>query len=310
MMVSMAADHIEPLRDYAPELFSQGELPNGFDTWDVREKSIEVSFESDESEGLFDIEVDFRDSDDHLAYSTTGMNQDGWQVTTPHGPADSPDSPVPPPDAAAFYLPFHYFGKELWGIYVKRSGVENYSQALREYALRDGHKLDELLSAKIAMEFLYFHELWHHKVECFALRLEVTHRRALFIAAFEDYYRYSHDKGWPEEALANAYAFREVMDRIKLPRHEKNVVERALRNLMADMPPGYRDANRYLTSEQWTQGTNSFAETHNRFIVPIEKESGIWNSFQHEFNGFLKVGSKFRYILTRDDSLFRRERYD
>ena len=306
MMVCMAADHIEPLRGYAPELFSKGELPIGFDTWDIREKSLEIA----DSEGLFDLGVDVQVSDKYLDHSITGRSQDGWQVTTPHGPADSPYSPVPPPDAAAFYLPFHYFGPELWGIYVKRSGVENYSQALCEYARRDGRQFDELLSKRIAMEFLYFHEFWHHKVECFALRIEVTHRRALLRTAFEDFYRSSHPEGSPEEALANAYAFRKVIDRIKLPRHEKNVVEKALQNLMADMPPGYRDAHRYLTSEKWTEGTNSFAEIHNRFVIPIEKDPGIWNSFQHEFNGFLKAGSKFRYILTSDHSLFPRERYD
>ena len=33
-------------------------------------------------------------------------------------------SPYPPPDALAFYLPFHYFHPVWWGVYLLLEGVE------------------------------------------------------------------------------------------------------------------------------------------------------------------------------------------
>jgi hypothetical protein len=86
-------------------------------------------------------------------------------------------SKMPPPDCHAFYLPFHYFYPSLWGVYLLYKGV----LWLRDEIIR---RSDNEVGSRQAFEaarlFLYYHGAFHHKTECFAIRLELAHHQAFY----------------------------------------------------------------------------------------------------------------------------------
>ena len=99
---------------------------------------------------------------------------------------------LPPPtdiDALAWYLPIHYHGPN-YGIYIKQDGID----------LIAGHIYDRLAAPtgsiteaqqlhQAAVYTLYLHEAFHHKIESFAIRLEIARRAPVYIPYFESVYR-------------------------------------------------------------------------------------------------------------------------
>src|SRR5439155_26589733 len=87
-----------------------------------------------------------------------------------------PEAP-PPPDAIAFYLPFHYFHPTWWGIYIVLERLHDFARELRKYS---GYVLTFNEALSVGRLFGYSHEAFHHTVEAFATRLEITHRVPLY----------------------------------------------------------------------------------------------------------------------------------
>jgi hypothetical protein len=85
---------------------------------------------------------------------------------------NSDQSRMPPPDNLAFYLPFHYYYPDWWGIYLLYDGVR---WLAAEIVRRSRNKVGQRQAFESARLFLYYHEAFHHKTECFATRLELTH---------------------------------------------------------------------------------------------------------------------------------------
>jgi hypothetical protein len=93
--------------------------------------------------------------------------------------------------------------------------------------------------------FLYGHEACHHAVECFATRLEVTHRTALYRRGFEALYqKTAGTDDAHEEALATAkgYALAGRVGRrlFKGQPAKRRAVLAALADYIVGCPPGYR----------------------------------------------------------------------
>ena len=90
---------------------------------------------------------------------------------------------MPPPDCLAFYLPFHYYYPDWWGVYLLYEGV----LWLRDEIIRRSGNEVGLRQALVAARlFLYYHEAFHHKTECFAIRLELAHRQAFYKNGLSD----------------------------------------------------------------------------------------------------------------------------
>lgn len=127
----------------------------------------------------------------------------------------------PPPDAFAFYLPFHYFYPKWWGVYLVLEPTLELAEFIRAQA---GGILSSAESLAATRIFLYAHEAFHHIVESFGTRLEVTHRKPLFKEGFDRLYKrvYGSD-ACLEEALATASGLRRVKSRqghrFPVPRH-------------------------------------------------------------------------------------------
>ena len=64
---------------------------------------------------------------------------------------DRSKSPYPPPDASAFYLPFHYFYPTWWGIYLLHEGVAEVARILMH---ESGFSLSYHLAVEAARIFL------------------------------------------------------------------------------------------------------------------------------------------------------------
>ena len=90
--------------------------------------------------------------------------------------------PPPPPDvdqvgadALAFYVPFHFYGKD-WGIYIRDTGVKYLACVLKGSALIPGDE-DYLSTAEF---ILRHHEMWHAATEVACTRAELVARRSLY----------------------------------------------------------------------------------------------------------------------------------
>ena len=145
----------------------------------------------------------------------------------------------PPPDAFAFYLPFHFFYPTWWGVYL----VLESTLALAEFVrTRSGGALTAMESLVATRIFLYAHESFRHIVESFGTRLEVSHRKPLYKEGFARLYRrvYGSDECL-EEAIATAHGIRRV--KACAFRGEKTKTASAvaaLRKFVEGCPPGYR----------------------------------------------------------------------
>lgn len=310
----MAIDDLEVLRDEMPEVFEERLVPS---TWEDDWVFVPV----DRPEALHD----------ELGDRLDGPNCSNWQedavaprqgiwhrtpgsvpvfegeghpgVTVPFDPSMQ----VPPPDYLGFYLPFHHYYPTWWGIYLVAEGVEGLAQFVSDHA---GDRLEWAECMAAARVFIYGHESFHHAVESFATRLEVTHRMPLYKAGF----RRLHDsqKGtdeWMEEALAGAHGVRKVervlfgTDKLK-----KSAAVEALSRYLEMCPAGYRQAREFLDDWSFTDARARFAEESHFWSMPHLKRADdrLWALFPHAFTGISRVNSRVNYMVRRDSQLFTR----
>lgn len=155
---------------------------------------------------------------------------------------------LPPPgavEALAWYLPFHYYGPD-WGIYIKEAEVLRIAAHVK-MRLGGGppNPSETQQLCRVALSILYLHEAFHHKVESFATRLEISRLSAVYL-------RYDKHVFQPllrtDDLLEEALACFEMHSRL---RNEKSfhgnvrsdIKDAALEFLsdwIPNLPPGYR----------------------------------------------------------------------
>ncbi len=164
----------------------------------------------------------------------------------------------------------------------------------------------------VAQLFLYGHEAFHHIVEAFATRLEVSHRVPLYRTGFEKLFQ--HEFGTDnclEEALASAYGYRKVKERAfrkpNNPVKRKQALE-ALAKYIRACPPGYRIALKFIRETDFVQSRLEFAEQNHSWALPAIPTKGplLWLSFPHAFSGISRITSRVNYLVHRDSSLAKR----
>jgi hypothetical protein len=109
--------------------------------------------------------------------------------------------PADPPDALAYYLPYHFYRNGVWGIYLRAKGILELAPELKGGFIKHGD--DHAIRAAIIC--LLEHELFHCQTELAATRAEVVARSAVYHSYFFDRHGTFH-----EEAVANAHAHREI----------------------------------------------------------------------------------------------------
>lgn len=205
---------------------------------------------------------------------------------------------VPPTDSWAFYLPFHYFSGEVWGIYLFLGGIETLKRRI-EHVSR--HSVNFMLATRSARRFLYFHELFHHQVESAALRLETERRRPWYRTGFEALYRDRLAAGAAtEEAIANAHAIEQTVARARKEGASSGALT-ALRDALLEiadgMPPSYRDASRFLGSRAFDAGCNALLEeSRARCLRTAPGNPDVWNANPYLLRGMATIKSRVNWI--------------
>lgn len=157
--------------------------------------------------------------------------------------------PLPPPgmdvDVLAWYLPFHRFGFD-WGIYIRESEIIRLAAHIRQRIPSpfhlDNRNVQSLL--RMGLSVLYLHEAFHHKVESFATRLEMSRLRPVYLP-------YSDQISIPargtDDHLEEAVACAEMLSRLTEATYKRGVPKTifdATKLFLAEwiptLPPGYR----------------------------------------------------------------------
>jgi hypothetical protein len=166
-----------------------------------------------------------------------------------------------PPNAIAFYRPYHLEPVDRWGIYIFVDRLLDYAEQVRFRAPFFPDVSKELFMHMVVFE-IFHHEFYHHLVESAATTLEiVADALDANIPTYLEYRRAAHARqfSWHqtqplEEALANAYAYNSLsfISRVKAGYRDALVgsYQKALIVYWPAEGPGYRDAAQYISGEQ------------------------------------------------------------
>ena len=241
---------------------------------------------------------------------------------------------MPVVDVYGFYLPWHKFDEDKWGIYIFAEGIVSlgkYFNALSKYRLPI--KECNLL----ARAFIFHHEAYHNKVESFSARLEVILRSPIFNSATCKLYQ---SKGFPvfpspllplplsglfhEESLANAYASkmcRKVFS--NYPNHQKknlqNLACSVIYKFIKTSPPKYHDAakivfNPWKYRDTLAASNRRFDAVESEFNEEILKNSThhshpnpmLWNTQTKLMDPTLRRNASFSYLINKKSKLAKR----
>ena len=165
-------------------------------------------------------------------------------------------------EALAWYRPFHISPQSEWGITITDRGVWYLAKNVMSQKYDYPYTLEQIHDCfQLAYEFLYYHELFHFKVEYAATILELNspHKPVKVYAPFwEDgfYHPGPNDCSPLEEAMANEYARYKVCK--GQPKKLRDAIERFMRT---QQPSGYRDFGDVKHRKKWQQGLESLVET-------------------------------------------------
>ena len=165
-------------------------------------------------------------------------------------------------EALAWYRPFHISPQKEWGITITDRGVWYLAKNVMSQKYDYPYTLEQIHDCfELAYEFLYYHELFHFKVEYTAAILELNspHKPVKVYAPFwEDgfYHPGPNDCSPLEEAMANEYA------RYKVCKGQPKKLRDAIEGFMrTQQPSGYRDFGDVKHRKKWQQGLESLVET-------------------------------------------------
>ena len=147
-------------------------------------------------------------------------------------------------DAYAWYLPIHFHGPE-WGIYLREDAIEMFAGHIWDRLRHPTRSPQEIRQVWEAATYtLYLHEAFHHKMESFAIRLEIARLRPTFIPYFDGVYRASQGTDDQlEEIIATREMYRRLKERTyknKLSDEVRIATLRFLEDLIPTLPPSYR----------------------------------------------------------------------
>lgn len=164
-----------------------------------------------------------------------------------------------PPDALAFYRPFHYAPNNEWGIYFVLPKFLDYMNDIMQPFGRSYLMFQPEVVATLVMFEVFHHEYYHHLVESTAFTLETILAEfgipdSLYLAYNKkertpDILKYSHHCPL-EEALANAYAYNSISFAQRTKLDFDSGVMKAYKAILKEHwrlePDGYCDAENYI----------------------------------------------------------------
>lgn len=297
----MTLDYVANLRNELPELFDDRPLPSNWD-----ENWLAIPFD-DEVEEILNPPDDHDDFQDYREIPQHPEIANIFPTFTKTNFGQKVGDKKVPADLLAFYLPFHLFPDD-WGIYILASGVRYLARIIRLQS-----KLGQADALLVSRLFLYYHELYHHKVEMFVTRLEVPHRQPIYKT------RKLFQKQGPqpqpfinftEEALANADALMSTVNQLEAisqkggyPKIDPAIVEPILAEFIRQNPPGYDQALNYARPHLFNFKQCTLAEKIQSAAFPASKgtaEPRIWSLFFNDVNDEKSYGVNERVFIVFD----------
>ena len=149
-------------------------------------------------------------------------------------------------DALAWYRPFHMESFEKWGITILDQGIWYIARYLADEMFNVHPTEDEMSDCvDIATDFLYYHELFHFKVELATTMAELNSStpfyREYWFNGFNSESETIRGKSPLEEALANSFARNKALEEV--PTKNRPQVRKALDSFIKSQPDGYKDAH-------------------------------------------------------------------
>ena len=198
-------------------------------------------------------------------------------------------------DALAWYLPIHNFGYA-WAIYVRESGVIMLAAALLSRVAPARREESDAIhgAVRAGLSILYLHEAFHHKVESFAIRLEIIEHAKRYGPYFQDVFgplraAAADSDDLLEEALACAEIVRRMRSEPTYTRSIPEDIRQATREMFAEwlptLPPGYRQAPRYIPSPTFDNARNLLSsQIHEARQRPMRRNDE-WLLVPHAYQG-------------------------
>lgn len=206
-----------------------------------------------------------------------------------------------------FYLPWHIFDHNIWGIYLIHDAIESASQS---FYLNSKKFLSKNNCRKLITEFVFQHEKYHNVVETFASRLEITHRVPFYNNQVTKLYNNPANGLIHEEALANSYAYNNTTKLKAFEKIENNKIfltkKRAiakilLSNWIKSSPTPYNLAANMLSQNGQKNTERDFQENILN-SYPLTN-SQIWKFGTHMMQPSLKRNGHFIYIISKKSNI-------
>ncbi len=225
------------------------------------------------------------------------------QDNFPGAPSGLPTNEfAPPPDALAFYLPFHIF-PDMWGIYLLDVGVESLAVDLRQIMLDQfGRPVSQRDVRRVSRVFLFHHEAYHCAVESFSVRCELPTRKPVYLTGTNKLYNQGYIPGKPhEETLATAYGLRKVRDEIKLPKRDKKAAVEALKVYIGLCSPEYQKGVEFIDNDRFDEWERTFIEEAMRACSKGTLPTSAWNIGTYMMSPLIQRNRKYSWICKRED---------
>ena len=315
---------------YKEEAGSVADIDETFYTWPTealpkRPKNDEEWDSVTERSDEWDIDNTILDMpiDDEEVINTSEAINETFDVEQPFPGQPGTDNGNITIDTLAFYLPYHIFKPELWGIYLLVEGVASLSQKFRKI----DSNIKPIDSVRLAKAFLFYHESFHNCVETFATRMEIANRSPFYITGVNYLYQNTPPylrgtKLFHEEAFANKYAIEKASEyfseniwngNIQKDGKEfsKNILKKNIRN---DGLPKYKDSLQIETGLQSRIYKEKISEFQEEIYHQSLSQSGsrlpmsVWKEFGSSMRGNLPRGSLCSYITTKKSRIAKRAR--
>ncbi len=208
--------------------------------------------------------------------------------------------------ACAWYRQIAFNGPA-FGIFIRQDCMFDLAEEMAPWAFPVGTVLsvghaDLLL--RLAFNYLYLHEQFHHKVESLAIRLAVSERRPVYTP----YWRgaYAPHRGTNqllEEALANADAYHRFAE----PRYAAVGAPpwvdpvRSARAFLVDhfrlASPGYSQAVHYLAGRAFAEGQDQLSAVVSQGAIPPPPDWSRWRFATHMLRGLFPITSSIWIVV-------------
>ena len=217
-------------------------------------------------------------------------------------------------DVVAWYQPMHFFAHD-WGIFIRRDGLNPIARMIARRVNRTEFSAEQArkpvpaarVFRRAAFLCLYFHEYYHHRIECLGIRLHVALRRPVFLRYGDKVYRRAlayrtlkaRDK-LLEEALANAHSYlkahREKCFR-PFPSVQKAICDYLEIDDFKKAGGGYRRAVDYLNDDNFDEGENLLQGQVREGSFKPKQPAEQWNFAPLLTRGFFSRRSNIWWVV-------------